>query len=231
LQPLDLYAIIEEHLDFEEEIHALYKAIGHTVLSKEPKTLIDIGCGQGDFVHIMNYNGIDAFGVDKSAKQIEIAQSKGIDTQCIDIKDIKQKYECATAVFDVINYIPKEYLKEFLTDTYKLLNDGGYFIFDLNTLFGFQEVATGTLNIDKSDKFIAIDANFKEDKLYTDITLFEQEGKLYTKQTGTIIQYYHQNSSLIEVLNNIGFNVEDTIDFNLHSDEESDKQIYICKKL
>lgn len=230
MQPLDLYASIEEYLEFDEEIEKLYKAIGHLVLSKEPKTLLDIGCGQGDFCHLMQYNGIKTLGVDLSAKQIEIAQSKGINAECMDIKDIEEKYECATAVFDVVNYLPNNYIKEFISYTYNLLEDGGCFIFDLNSHFGFNEVAQGTLTIDKEDKFIAIDANFLENVLYTDITLFTKDGELFKRHSGTIEQFYYDNEQMINILQNAGFKVEKIVDFNLHNYDEDDKYIFVCKK-
>lgn len=232
MQALDLYATIEEYLDFEDEVHHLYKTIGHTVLSKEPKTLIDIGCGQGEFCHIMDLNGIKTFGIDLSAKQIEIAISKGTNAKCIDIKDIKETFDCATATFDVINYIPQNYIQEFLKNCYNVLSKDGYFIFDINSLYGFDNVAQGTLNIDLDDKFIAIDANFEENILNTDITLFTKQSdtNTYNKQIGTIQQYCYEKEQLSTILQDIGFVVENIIDFNLHSSEDADKYIYICKK-
>lgn len=232
MQALDLYATIEEYLDFEDEVHHLYKTIGHTVLSKEPKTLIDIGCGQGEFCHIMDLNGIKTLGVDLSSKQVEIAVSKGTNAKCIDIKDVKETFDCATATFDVINYIPKNYIKEFLKNCYDVLNDKGYFIFDINSLYGFDNVAQGTLNIELEDKFIAIDANFEENILYTDITLFTQEDKenKFVKQSGTIEQFCYTNDELSSILTEIGFEIENIINLNLHSSDEFDKYIFVCKK-
>jgi len=230
LNPLDLYASIEEYLDFEDETHHLYKTIGHIVLSKDIKNLIDIGCGQGEFCAIMNLNQVDTFGVDLSSKQIEYATKKGVKAQSIDIKDVKQQYEAATATFDVLNYLSKQNLKDFLVNTYNLLYDGGYFIFDINTLYGFEEIAQGSITIDNQDKFIAIDAIFQKDILYTDITLFEKQNELYKKSSGTIEQFYHSNDSLITLLNSVGFIIDEIIDFNLHSQNNNDKQIFICKK-
>jgi len=232
LQALDLYGTIEEYLDFEDEIHHLYKTIGHTVLSKNPKTLIDIGCGQGEFCHIMELNGIKTLGIDLSSKQIEMANLKGTNAKCIDVKDIDEKFECATATFDVINYIPKSDIKEFLTNCYNVIEDKGHFIFDINSLYGFDTVAQGTLNIELKDKFIAIDAIFEEDILYTDITLFTQEDKedKYTKNSGTIKQFCYNNDELSNILINIGFEIENIINLNLHSEDEFDKYIFVCKK-
>ena len=234
MQPLDLYASIEEYLDFEDETNHLYKTIGQIILSKEIKTLIDIGCGQGEFCNTMNLNGIDTFGVDLSSKQIEYALKKNIKAQCIDIKDIKEKYDCATATFDVLNYISENFLKDFISNTYNLVENNGYFIFDINTLYGFEDIAQGTLTIDteidSGNKFIAIDANFDDNILYTDIILFEQENKVYKKSSGTIEQFYHSRELLNDILTSIGFVVEEIVDFNLHSEEKNDKQIFICKK-
>ena len=228
---LDLYASIEVYLEFDQEVKYLYETIKDIVVSKEPSTLIDIGCGQGEFCKLISSCGIKSFGVDLSAKQIEIAKAKGVDAQAIDIKDIDQKYDCATAVFDVINYLPKDYIEQFLKHSYNLLNDGGYFIFDINSLYGFDAVAQGTLTIDLEDKFIAIDAIYEEDTLYTDITLFSKNGNCYKKDNGTIEQYYYRIDQLETILIRIGFKVEKIIDFRLHeSSEADDKYIFICKK-
>ena len=230
MQPLDLYATIEEYLEFQDEIDELYKAIALRVIPHQPQTLIDIGCGQGEFCHIMELNGIKTFGVDLSSKQIEIAKSKGLDVECIDIKDIKKKFDCATAVFDVINYIPPKDLEEFFIYTNKLLVDGGYFIFDINSLYGFEDIAQGTLSIDLEDKFISIDAIFEDDSLYTKITLFEQQDKLYKKYQSTIQQYYHSCEDITASLEKANFKVENIVKFNLHSDTIEDKYIVIAFK-
>ncbi|MEA3352757.1 MAG: class I SAM-dependent methyltransferase [Campylobacterota bacterium] len=231
MHSLDLYALVEEHLGFEEEIKTLYSNIKELVLETKPAALIDIGCGQGEFCKAVQEEGIKVLGVDLSQKQIDAAQKKGVDAQCIDIKDINQKYDCATAVFDVINYLPRNYIKEFLAHTYNLLNENGYFIFDINSFFGFEDIAQGSLNIDTEKKFIAIDAHFEDDTLYTDITLFTKTDDLYKKDTGTIEQYFYDNNFLKQALEDSGFEVVKIVDFNLHSEDECDKFIFVCKKI
>ncbi len=231
MQPLDLYASIEQYFEFDDEVTTLYNKIKNIVISKKPSTLIDIGCGQGEFCKLIETHGIDALGVDLSKKQIEIALSKDIKSQFIDIKDIKDKYDCATAIFDVVNYLPYEYVVTFLQNTYNLLNTNGYFIFDINSLYGFDVVAQGALIIDLDDRFISIDAIFEDSTLYTDITLFTKNDKCYTKDTGTIEQYYYKVGQLEDLLKSVGFSIEKVIDFKLHDcSEADDKYIFICKK-
>jgi len=231
LNALNLYSNIEQYLDFSEEVEELYGAYKEIIKEMNPSSLIDIGCGQGDFLLQIQNKSIKTFGVDLSSEQIKVCQEKNINSACIDIADVKETYSCATAIFDVLNYMDENTLKSFLKDTYDVIKTKGYFIFDINTLFGFEEVAQGTLNINLEDKFIALDAYFEQNKLTTNITLFEKtKDNLYTKNENHITQHYHSKDSLIELLASVGFNTQKVVHFNLHEDEESDKFIFICTK-
>ena len=231
MNELNLYSIVEKDLDFKEEIEELYNAYELFINQIEPSSLIDIGCGQGDFLLQITHEEMSTFGIDLSDEQIKVCQSKGIKSACIDISDIKDKYDCATAMFDVLNYIDKDNLKHFIQSTYDVLNDNSYFIFDVNTLFGFEEVAQGSLNINKQDRFIGIDAYFEEEKLSTSITLFQKEAdNLYKKYNETITQYYHSKEYLEDLLQSIGFEVQNALEFKLHDEDNADKYIFLCKK-
>ncbi|MFW2598013.1 class I SAM-dependent DNA methyltransferase [Aliarcobacter butzleri] len=228
---LDLYAKVEPYLDFEEEVYTLHKEFLRFVMVNDLDNIIDIGCGQGYFLENLKVNKKKYFGIDLSVEQIKVCQEKNLNAQAIDLKDVKEKFDCATAIFDVLNYISKNELKIFLEQTYEILNQDAYFIFDVNSYFGFDEVAQGTITIDVEDKFIAIDANFENNKLQTDITLFEkQENGLFSKEQDSIIQEYHSKEFLTKILEEIGFKQIEIKEFNLHTDEIADKLIFICKK-
>ncbi len=228
---LDLYAKVEPYLDFEEEVYTLHKEFLRFVMVNDLDNIIDIGCGQGYFLENLKVNKKKYFGIDLSVEQIKVCQEKNLNAKAIALKDVKEKFDCATAIFDVLNYISKNELKRFLEQTYEILNQDAYFIFDVNSYFGFDEVAQGTITIDVEDKFIAIDANFENNKLQTDITLFEkQENGLFSKEQDSIIQEYHSKELLTKILEEIGFKQIEIKEFNLHIDEIADKLIFICKK-
>ncbi|MFA7091699.1 MAG: class I SAM-dependent methyltransferase [Arcobacteraceae bacterium] len=228
---LELYARIEEYLDFEHEIRRLHKEFLSLLFAKKPQSVLDIGCGQGAFLEHLKFNDVEAFGIDLSVEQIKICQKKALHVACMPLEKVKEKFDCATAIFDVVNYIPKNDLENFFKEAWVVLNQGGYFIFDVNSLFGFEEVAQGALNINLSDKFIAIDAVFENKQLKTDITLFSQtQGDVYQKECDSIVQYYHTTEQIKKMLKVANFEVEDIINFNLHGFDEADKLIFVCKK-
>ena len=228
---LDLYSKIEPYLDFEEEIYALHKEFMRFVMENDLDNIIDIGCGQGYFLENLKINGKKAFGIDLSVEQIKVCELKGLNAKALSLENVEEKFDCATAIFDVLNYIPKKNLKKFIKDVYLVLNQGSYFIFDVNSHFGFEEIAQGSMIIDLEDKFIGIDANFENNRLQTDIVFFQKDNNgLFSKQSDTIIQEYHTLESLSKLLKDCGFSIQNVKEFNLHSENEADKLIFICKK-
>lgn len=228
---LDLYAKVEPYLDFEDEVYLLHKQFMEFVMVNELDNIIDIGCGQGYFLDNLKINGKKAFGTDLSVEQIKVCKAKGLDAKAIALNKVEEKYDCATAIFDVLNYMDKKYLETFIKETSLVLNKDAYFIFDVNSYFGFEDIAQGCITIDLKDKFIAIDANFEDNKLQTDITLFtKQKSNLFARESDSIIQEYHSKEFLSKLLENNGFKIQEIREFNLHSDEDADKLIFICKK-
>ncbi|APW64752.1 methyltransferase [Poseidonibacter parvus] len=228
---LELYSKIEPFLDFEDEVYSLHKQFMEFVMLNELDNIIDIGCGQGYFLDNLRINKKTAFGIDLSLEQIKVCEAKNLNAKAIALDEVKEKYDCATAIFDVLNYIPSQNLEQFIKETNLVLNQGGYFVFDVNSHFGFEYIAQGCITIDLEDRFIGIDAVFENEKLQTDLTLFEKnQENLYTKISDSIIQQYHSKEFLTKLLKKCNFEIQEIKEFNLHSDEDADKLIFICKK-
>ncbi|WP_122893538.1 class I SAM-dependent DNA methyltransferase [Arcobacter peruensis] len=228
---LELYSRIEPYLDFEDEVYTLHRQFMEFVMVNELDNIIDIGCGQGYFLDNLQINKKTAFGVDLSVEQIKVCKAKNLNAKVIPLGEVEERFDCASAIFDVLNYIPSEDLEQFIQETNLVLNQGGYFVFDVNSHFGFEYIAQGCITIDLEDKFIGIDAVFENEKLQTDLTLFEKnKDNLYTKTSDSIIQQYHSKEFLTKLLKKCNFEIQEIKEFNLHSDEDADKLIFICKK-
>ncbi len=194
---LDLYAKIEPYLGFEKEVNELHDIFLEKLLNLEAKKVLDIGCGSGDFLVKAKKAGIEIEGIDLSFNMVQNALKKGVKAYRKDLCEVDGKYDAAVAIFDVLNYLNFENLKKFLCCVDNVLIKNGHFICDINTLYGFEEIAQGVVAIERDGVFISLDAEFEDKELKTKIVLFEEEDKgCYRKSRGEIVQYYHDIDSL-----------------------------------
>jgi cyclopropane fatty-acyl-phospholipid synthase-like methyltransferase len=223
---LDLYAKAEHLLGIEEATEALYDLYRSELEEYKVKTLLDVGCGRGGFMQRMISDGVTCKGVDLSPLMIEECKAQGLDAECIDVKDINGKYDAIVSIFDVLNFMDKDTLTSFLNAVAEKLNDDGIFIADINTLYGFSDVAEGTMSSDSEDEFLSVDAVFENNELHTKFTLFEkEEDGRFTKYQDTIVQYFHK----IQFFQKLeGLKLLEKQTFSLYDTE--DKTLLIFKK-
>lgn len=223
---LDLYAKAEHLLGIEEATEALYDVYRAELDAYEVKTLLDIGCGRGGFMQRLISDGVKCKGIDLSSIMVEDCKAQGLDAECIDVSDATGKYDAIVSIFDVLNFLDKDALIKFLDAVHDRLEDDGVFIADINTLFGFSNVAEGTMSRDAGDEFLNVDAVFRGDELRTMFTLFEEnEDKSYTKHQNYITQYFHK----IKIFQNLSsLKLVDKQTFSLYA--KNDKTLLIFKK-
>jgi len=222
---LDLYAKAEHLLGIEESTEALYDLYRSELDEYKIKTLLDVGCGRGGFMQRMISDGVECKGVDLSSIMIQECKAKGLDAKCIDVADVEGKYDAVVAIFDVLNFMDKDALMKFLDAIASKLNDDGIFIADINTLYGFNDVAEGTMSAERDKEFLVVDAEFANDELHTQFTLFlkDSEAKTdakYIKHQDTIVQYFHkikffQNLTSLKLIDKQTFSLYDTEDKTL----------------
>ncbi len=223
---LDLYAKAEHLLGIEEATEALYDLYRSELDEYKIKTLLDVGCGRGGFMERMMSDGVVCKGIDLSQVMVDECRAKGLDAQCIDIADESGKYDAVVAIFDVLNFLDHDELLKFLDAVAQRLNDGGVFIADINTLYGFSDVAEGTMSSENENEFLVVDAVFRDEKLYTKFTLFKkEENSIYKKYQDTIVQYFHKIRSF-EKLTSLKLVEKQT--FSLY--DTKDKTLLIFKK-
>lgn len=218
---LDLYAKAEHLLGIEEATEALYDLYRCELEEYKIKTLLDVGCGRGGFIQRMISDGVTCKGVDLSAVMVAECKEQGLDAECIDVSQVEGKYDAIVSIFDVLNFLDKKALVEFLNAVAEKLNDDGVFIADINTRYGFSDVAEGTMSNDTEEEFLSVDAVFENDELHTKFTLFEKNADAtYTKHQDTIIQYFHkilafQKLDSLKLIEKQTFSLYDTEDKTL----------------
>ena len=202
---LDLYAKVEDLLGVVEVTPILNEYYFNALDKLEVKKLLDVGCGSGGFLEELSigYPQIETKGIDLSPIMIEMTQAKGLNAECIDLCKVEEKYDVITAIFDMVNYLDKKSLKRFLGCIEERLEEGGHFIFDINTLYAFKVVAAGSFIKDGGDRFVTIDSDYLESRgeYYMDFTLFEKEGELFKKSQESITQYFYRVAEIEKLTN------------------------------
>ena len=222
---LDLYAKAEHLLGIEEATEALYDLYRSELDDKNVKTLLDVGCGRGGFIERMISDGVTCKGIDLSSVMVQECKEKGLDAECVDALRVEGKYDAIVSIFDVLNFMDKDELTKFLDAIADRLEDDGVFIADINTLYGFSDVAEGTMSKDSDDEFLVVDAEFHDNKLNTQFTLFVKDGEVYKKYQDIIIQHFHK-IQFFQKLNKL--KLVDKQTFSLYDTE--DKTLLIFKK-
>lgn len=111
----------------------------------QPQTILDLACGEGAFAVAMAKAGFKVTGIDLSSPMLELARERA-DREGVSVEFIKHdmrslyysdEYDLATCWFDSLNYLlTLEDLASTFNGVENALKKGGYFIFDMNTVYG-----------------------------------------------------------------------------------------------
>jgi len=226
---LDLYAKVEDLLGVKEAAPSLYAHYLLFLNSVDFDTLLDVGCGSGDFLR-QTQGALDipkVKGIDLSPLMVAKTIKQGYDAECINLCDLNASYDVITAVFDMLNYLNKEQLKHFLFCVKEHLDDGGVFLCDINTLYGFENVAVGSYIGDDNERFLTVDSDFVSGEYISEFTLFEKENECFKKSQEIIKQYLHTFEE-IEKLSGLKLVSQD--DVYLYTEELADKAFLAFQK-
>ena len=106
---------IAKHINLNEKLKLMNKIASG-------KTILDYGCGVGDYLEFMQKNGYNVLGMEPNESARKIAQSKVGEQKVVstELKDINQKFDVIT-LWHVLEHIPNlneiiEQLKNHLTE-------------------------------------------------------------------------------------------------------------------
>jgi len=229
-EALNLYAKVEDLLGVEEVAPKLYSYYYKILQKIEFKSLLDIGCGKGNFLQSLKSKYVDIYleGIDRSSEMINICKSRQLNCSSTELTNLNKKFDVAVATFDMVNYLnPQEFI-EFFDNLAHTLKSGAHFIFDLNTEYGLSELAVGNFISDNDNRFLAIESFYENGVYESFFTLFEKQNSCYEKFTEKIRQYFY-SEEFLSLLN--GWRIEKSIPIKLYDMDEFDKKIYVLKKI
>lgn len=221
------------------------------ILEKEGisySSVLEMGCGTGNITEQIcrdeKVKSVTCFDLSEEMLVIAKQKLKGIPNLEILRQDmtemsIKKHYDLVLSCCDSINYITdEESLKKVFESTYSLLNDGGTFLFDINSYYKLSEIiGDNTFTEDRDGIFYVWENEYEIDSEQCNfyLTFFiedEQSGK-YSRFDEHHVERAYRSEKILELLKESGFeDVRIYCDFDFSKDckDRAERIFFLCKK-
>ena len=97
-------------------------------------TVIDIGCGRGEWLKLLQKNSIQALGIDMNSAMVDACVEQGLNAYCQDaIKYLQQQPESSLAAitgFHIIEHLPFKLLLSLFDAALRVLRPDGVIVFE-----------------------------------------------------------------------------------------------------
>jgi SAM-dependent methyltransferase len=128
------YDLIYRDKDYEKEVDFIEEIFGEIIGKSNPKKILEVGCGTGNYTKILVDRGYKVTAIDISEDMLELAREK-CDCEVIkgDISDItiNEKFDTCIAMFAVMGYLTENAdIIKALNNIRKHLKPNGIFVFD-----------------------------------------------------------------------------------------------------
>ncbi len=207
--------------------------------------LLDLGCGTGSVTELLAKSGFDMIGIDNSEEMLEIAMEKREKSR-FDILYLLQDMRAfelygtvkgVVSICDSMNYILED---EDLLDVFRLvhnyLDNEGIFIFDMNTMYKYEEILSDkTFAEDREESSFIWENYYDEEEAINqyDLSLFvrEEDGR-YRKYEETHLQRAYEQDRVEALIKESGLellHVYDAFTRDLPA-EDSQRIYFVCRR-
>ena len=219
----------EEWFNYIEDIFKRY--------DKTPRKVLEMACGTGSLSYYFAENMykltafdlsqemlVKADGKLKKYKNVKLLRQNMIDF------NFNEKFEAVVSICDSVNYIlNKEDLKDTFKNVYDHLQDGGIFIFDINSFYKLSNTLGNNIFIeDREEIFYTWENSFDKTTNICDfyLTFFLKEGENYKRFDENHRERAYKNEEILEDLKLAGFKTYDKYDsFTFYPPEEKAERI------
>jgi len=207
--------------------------------------VLDLGCGTGSVTELLAKAGFDMIGIDNSEEMLEIAMEKKTEAD-LDIlyllQDMREfelygTVKAVVSICDSMNYILEdEDLLEVFRLVHNYLDNDGIFIFDMNTMYKYQEILADNTFAEDREQSSFIWENFYDEEEQInqyDLSIFvqEEDGR-YCKYEETHLQRAYERRCVEELIKESGLELLHVYDaFTRELPAEDSQRIYfVCRR-
>ena len=231
------YDRLTNDVDYEATV-AFYEEILRQEGLK-PRTAVDLACGTGSVTAILARKGLQVIGVDMSEEMLTVASQKAGDIHpapwfiCQSLQELRlpKAVDLAVCALDSLDYItdPAD-CREAIRRTYKYLNPGGIFIFDVNTPEKLRAMDGQVFLDEDNDVYCVWRGEFDEETNICSygMDLFQRRGNLWERSFEEHCEYAYSADQLVGYLKAAGFtHIRVYGDRRLEAPAEGEQRIYI----
>ena len=235
------YDALMQNVGYKERcnyIMEVFERLGHDMgLS------LDLACGTGSLTVELKKRGVDVYGIDASYDMLSHAREKAEEND-VDILFLCQKMQAidlygtidtCVCTLDSINHLTKETDVQKTFDRVSLfMNQGGYFLFDANTIYKHEKVlADNTFVYDTDDVFCVWQNTLRENNVVDiELDFFEREDRVYYRTEEKFSERAYSTEEMSAMLEKAGFEVVSIYgDMTFEAPKEDEQRlVFIAKK-
>ena len=208
------YDRLTNDVDYEATVEFYMQILEREGL--KPRTVLDLACGTGSVTKILAEMGFSVTGVDMSEEMLTEAFVKVQDLpnpprficQKLQKLYVPRGVDLAVCALDSLDYITNpDDCAEAIRRTYKALNPGGIFIFDVNTPEKLRAMDDQIFLDEDDDVYCVWRGEFDEDTnicTYA-MDLFQRSGDVWQRSYEEHCEYAYSQQQLMTYLKAAGF--------------------------
>lgn len=239
-----LYDMFMDNVAYEE-----WGVFLHQLLEKygiDNGAVLELGCGTGTMTEILARMGYDMIGLDCSEEMLTEAADKKLSSglpilylhQDMREFELNGTVRAVVSVCDSLNYIiePGE-LRDVFALVHRYLEDGGVFIFDINTEYLYREILGEQTIAENRDEGSFIWENYYDEASRIneyELTLFiKAEQEYYRRHQEMHYQRAYTLTEMNELLESVGLHIYQVFDqyTNIPAHERSERICVVAGKV
>ena len=196
----------------------LLQRLGHS-----PGLTLDLACGTGSLTLELHRRGVDIYGIDGSVEMLSEARTKcaeaGADIlflcQNMQSIDLYGTVDTVLCTLDSLNHLKNgEELQRVFERVSFFMNPGGYFLFDMNTLYKHQVILGNETYVYDTEHVYCVWQNrcHNDGKVDIQLDFFEPENNLYVRSTERFSERAYPTEEVLDRLFKAGFDKVEVFD-------------------
>ncbi len=123
-----------EHSQIRERLQVYLPFLQETTLQSCGDPIIDIGCGRGEWLQLLQDKGYRGLGLDINQVMLEQCQDMGLSVIGRDalsyLESLPDESIGGVTGFHIVEHLPFEYLIQIMAESYRVVRPGGIIIFE-----------------------------------------------------------------------------------------------------